>query len=338
MPGKIERSVVTYIALTLLIAILGKTSPGFAGILDASWTAPTTNTDGSQLADLASYRVYYGSESSPCPGSAFISVASPTSSPASDQTVSLRLSGLVTGTTYFVAVTVINTSGNESLCSTTASAAARAEFDVSPSGAVSFGSVSLGSSTDRTFTVSNASGGTMSGTAVVAPPFTIVSGSPFTPSGTGAPQAVTVRFTPATIATVSATVSFVASGVTVSRVVTGSGTTGGSGGGTGSGTGPVLTVSPTSVGVGGTVTAAWSGIAAPTTTDWIGLYSAGTSDGAYLGWMYVSCSQAPAAARASGSCAFPIPGSVSPGTYELRLFAADGFTRLTVGNAFSVTP
>ena len=99
-----------------------------------------------------------------------------------------------------------------------------------------------------------------------------------------------------------------------------------------------LSATPTSVRAGGSVTAAWSGIAAPTTTDWIGLYSAGTSDGAYLDWMYVSCSQGPAAARASGSCAFPIPGSVSPGTYELRLFAADGFTRLTVGNAFSVTP
>ena len=334
-----RRSVVDCLVHVLLLSgvLIATTSPASAGILDATWTAPTTNADGSQLTDLASYRVYYGSGSSPCPGSAFIPVASPTSSPESDQTVSLRLSGLVTGTTYFVAVTAIDTSGNESSCSTTRSAVARAEFDVSPSGTVSFGSVSLGSSTDRTFTVSNASGGTVSGTAVVAPPFTIVSGSPFTLSGTGT-QAVTIRFTPATTATVSATVSFVASGVTLSRIVTGSGTTGGSGGGTGGGTGPVLTGSPTSVGVGGTVTAAWSGIAAPTTTDWIGLYSAGASDGAFLGWMYVSCSQAPAAARASGSCAFPIPGGVSPGTYELRLFAANGFTRLTIGNAFSVTP
>ena len=99
-----------------------------------------------------------------------------------------------------------------------------------------------------------------------------------------------------------------------------------------------LSVTPTSVRAGGSVTAAWNAIAAPTTTDWIGLYSAGTSDGNSLGWIYVSCSQAPAAARASGSCAFPIPASVSPGTYELRLFAADGFTRITIGNAFSVTP
>jgi hypothetical protein len=99
-----------------------------------------------------------------------------------------------------------------------------------------------------------------------------------------------------------------------------------------------LSATPTSVQTGTSVTAAWSGIAAPTTTDWIGLYSAGAGDGSFLGWIYVSCSQAPAAARASGSCAFPIPGSISPGTYQLRLFTADGFTRLTIGNTFSVTP
>src|SRR5262245_58328972 len=107
------RSVVDCLVQVLLLVLIA-TSPASAGILDATWTAPTTNIDGSQLADLASYRVYYGSGSSPCPGSAFISVASPTSSPASNQTVSVRLSGLVTGTTYSVAVTAINTSGNES--------------------------------------------------------------------------------------------------------------------------------------------------------------------------------------------------------------------------------
>jgi hypothetical protein len=234
VPG---RSVVDCLVQVLLLSsvLIATTSPASAGILDATWTAPTTNTDGSRLTDLASYRLYYSSGAAPCPGSAFISVASPTLSPAPNQTVSLRLSGLVTGTTYSVAVTAIDTSGNESACSAAASAAARASFDVSPSGAVNFGSVSLGSSADRTFTVSNTSAGTLSGTAAVTLPFTVVSGSPFTLSA-GATQAVTVRFTPATTTTVSATVSFVASGETVSRVVTGAGTTGGSGGGTGSDT------------------------------------------------------------------------------------------------------
>src|SRR5262245_62091183 len=96
------RSVVHCLIHVLLLSgvLLATTSLTSAGILDATWTAPTTNTDGSPLTDLASYRVYYGSGASPCPGSAFIPVASPTSSPTSNQTVSLRLTGLVTGTTY----------------------------------------------------------------------------------------------------------------------------------------------------------------------------------------------------------------------------------------------
>src|SRR5712691_8977244 len=82
-------------------------APGGAGILDASWTAPTTNTDGSPLTDLAAYRVYYGTSSVPCPGSSFFQVASSTPSPPPNQTVTFRLSGLSTGTLYNVAVTAV---------------------------------------------------------------------------------------------------------------------------------------------------------------------------------------------------------------------------------------
>src|SRR6266568_1650783 len=46
-------------------------APGGAGVIDASWTAPTTNVDGSSLTDLASYRVYYGTSNPSCPGSSF---------------------------------------------------------------------------------------------------------------------------------------------------------------------------------------------------------------------------------------------------------------------------
>src|SRR5205807_311152 len=67
---------------------------------------------------------------------------------------------------------------------------------------------------------------------------------------------------------------------------------------TGSGA-TTLSVSPTSVVAGGTVTATWSGIAAPTPRDWIGLYVPGSGDSAYLAWIYVSCSQSPAAAAAA---------------------------------------
>jgi Big-like domain-containing protein/HYDIN/CFA65/VesB family protein len=225
------RSAIDCVALVLLLSgiLLTKTAPASAGILDATWIAPTTNIDGSPLTDLSSYRVYYGPAPSPCPGPSLLSVASPTSSPTSNESVSLQLTGLATGSLYYVAVTALDTSGNESTCSPTASAVARAEFDVSPNGMVNFGSVNVGSSAEGTFTVSNTAEGTVSGSAAVAPPFTIVSGSPFTLAGVGATRSVTVRFTPTTTATVSSTISFSANGATVNRVVTGGGTDDGTG-------------------------------------------------------------------------------------------------------------
>ena len=102
--------------------------------------------------------------------------------------------------------------------------------------------------------------------------------------------------------------------------------------------GPQLSVSPGSVDAGGTVTATWSGIATPTPADWIGLFAQGAADTVYVTWMYVSCSQTPGAARAAGSCAFVIPGGLAPGTYELRLLANNGFTRLAASGALTVTP
>ena len=90
--------------------------------------------------------------------------------------------------------------------------------------------------------------------------------------------------------------------------------------------GRTLSASPTTVAPGGTITATWSGIAAPTATDWIGLYTPGAANTSFIDWIYVSCSQTPGAARASGSCPFVVPSTVAPGTYQLRLLANDGFT------------
>src|SRR3989475_5153680 len=130
--------------------VLRRAAPGGAGILDVSWIAPTTNSDGSPMTDLASYRVYYGASNPgasnpPCPGPAFFQVASSTPSPPSNQAVTFRLTGLSSGTLYYVSVTAVDTSGNESACATPASAVARIEFAVRPTGTVNFGSVNLGS-------------------------------------------------------------------------------------------------------------------------------------------------------------------------------------------------
>src|SRR5438128_24597 len=205
-------------------AVLFATNPGSAGIVDATWTAPTTNTDGSPLVDLASYRIYHGTGSAPCPGPTFSQVASSTASPPANQTVSFRLTGLSAGTTYFVAITAVDAGGMQSACSAAASAVARITFAVSPTGAVNFGSVNLGTFADQTFTVQNTTGGTVSGAVSVPAPFSIFSGSPFSLVGLNATQTVTVRFRPTTTATATANVSITADSDTVSRTASGIGT------------------------------------------------------------------------------------------------------------------
>src|SRR5499426_2765838 len=210
------------IGVSFFAFLIGATE-SLAGILDATWTAPRTNADGSALTDLASYRVYYGTQSAPCPGTTRAQVASPTSSPSANQTVTSRLTGLTTGTRYNIAVSAVDAAGNESACSSVASAVARSDFAVSPTGTVNFGAVTIGSFADQVFTVSNTGGGTVSGSASAAAPFSVVSGSPFTLAGVGATQTVTVRFTPTTTATASATVSFTANGGSSSAIATGSG-------------------------------------------------------------------------------------------------------------------
>ncbi len=61
---------------------------------------------------------------------------------------------------------------------------------------IDFGWIIAGTSTDRTFQVQNAGGGTLSGNASVSPPFWIVSGGAYS-LGEGVSQNVTVRYAPA---------------------------------------------------------------------------------------------------------------------------------------------
>jgi hypothetical protein len=81
------------------------------GSATLSWTAPTLNTDGSPLVDLAGYRIYYG-----------------TSSGTLNQTVQLNSAGLMTyvfsnlsPATYYFAVTAFNANNVESDQSTVVS-------------------------------------------------------------------------------------------------------------------------------------------------------------------------------------------------------------------------
>jgi len=196
-----------------------------AGVLNASWITPTTNTDGSALTNLALYRVYYSTSASPCPGGSFVQVATSTSIPPPNQTVSFPLTGLTTGSTYSVSVTAVDTDGKESPCSAVASAVARGDSAVTPTGTVSFGNVTIGSSATQTFTVQSTGIGTTTGTASVPAPFSIDSGSPFTLDGAGATATVIVRFIPTSPAAASTSVSFTVNGDMQLRLVSGTGTT-----------------------------------------------------------------------------------------------------------------
>ncbi len=98
-----------------------------------------------------------------------------------------------------------------------------------------------------------------------------------------------------------------------------------------------LTASPASVSAAGSVTVSWSGVSNPTSTDWIGIYHPGDRDTAYIDWVYAdSCSKtAGTAALSSGSCSVTMP--TASGTYELRLYSNDGFTRFAASNQVTVT-
>ena len=95
------------------------------GVLLASWMPPTTNTDGSPLTDLASYRIYFNTVGSPCPDGLSVKVDAATVGRTPDGRVSVILSNFVVGQIYHVAVTAVNSRGEASDCSNSASAPAR---------------------------------------------------------------------------------------------------------------------------------------------------------------------------------------------------------------------
>ena len=74
------------------------------GSATVSWTAPTTNTDGTPLTDLTGFRVAYGQTSNALDQSAPVSGAT---------TTSFTVNNLVSGTWYF-AVYAVNSRGAES--------------------------------------------------------------------------------------------------------------------------------------------------------------------------------------------------------------------------------
>ncbi len=99
-----------------------------------------------------------------------------------------------------------------------------------------------------------------------------------------------------------------------------------------------LAAVPTSVPAGDPFIVTWAQIPNPTYRDWIGLFAAGSSDTAYLGYLYAGCTQSPTVPAASGVCSFAISASRAAGPYEFRLFPNDTFDRLATSNPVTISP
>lgn len=93
----------------------GVSGSGSTAAINVSWTAVTTNSDGTALADLADYRVWRSTSAS----SGFTAIATVTT-----PTVSYSDTSVGGGTTYYYKVTARDTSANESSQSTVSSGVA----------------------------------------------------------------------------------------------------------------------------------------------------------------------------------------------------------------------
>jgi hypothetical protein len=204
----------------MVVILVSGAARAEAASLSLNWNAPTTNADGTPLTDLAGYHVYLGTSPPPCPSASYFSVGSPTPAPSIGDVLSSWVASLVAGAMYFAAVTAVDLGGLESQCTQAVSALAQADIAVSPSTAVDFGTVPVGTVVDRSFTVQNATAASLTGSASVGAPFSIVSGGSFS-LAPGGSQAVVVRLLSATAGSFASNVNVGANGDTISRTVTG---------------------------------------------------------------------------------------------------------------------
>jgi hypothetical protein len=94
--------------------------------------------------------------------------------------------------------------------------------------------------------------------------------------------------------------------------------------------GPTFSVTPSTFAPGGTLTMTWTGISGPTPTDWVTMNPLNNNDHLWVAWAYTT-------GAASGSKTFVVPSSLAAGTYDLRLYANDSWTRLALSNVLTVT-
>lgn len=111
--GNISISVTDGAATTTLATFNVQVVATASGFATLSWTPPTQNSDGSALTNLASYRIYFGTEPGDFPNSTTI---------PNPGLASFVIDQLTPATWYFV-VTAVNASGGESSFSNVATKA-----------------------------------------------------------------------------------------------------------------------------------------------------------------------------------------------------------------------
>jgi hypothetical protein len=97
------------------------------------------------------------------------------------------------------------------------------------------------------------------------------------------------------------------------------------------GPGPIISTTSISVSVGGSVTVNWQNVTGPAATDWLALVRVNAPDTSYVSWAFTG-------GAASGTLTLPVPTTVAPGTYEVRMFKQNWIVKLGVSNAVTVTP
>ncbi|PYU97194.1 MAG: hypothetical protein DMG10_31415, partial [Acidobacteria bacterium] len=136
------------------------------------------------------------------------------------QAVVVRFSPTATGT-FTGNVSFTSNGGNVSPGVTGVGTASPPQISVTPA-SQNFGTVSVGSFADLTFTVQDTGGSALTGSASTSAPFSVVSGTPFS-LGAGTSQTIVVRFAPTATGSFTGNVSFTSNGGNVSPVVSGTG-------------------------------------------------------------------------------------------------------------------
>jgi hypothetical protein len=97
-----------------------------------------------------------------------------------------------------------------------------------------------------------------------------------------------------------------------------------------------ITAAATTVSPGGTITLTIAnGPGDP--TDWVGLHGTADADTTYTHWVYLNGSRTvPATGYTTATIQLAAP--MTPGTYNARLFASNGFTKLATSVTITVAP